>query len=286
MKSKRQGWRSVSVALLFFSMSAGATEETTESLPYKPSPDVSFEKVEGIFGQNINTSDSTLKMLLLAIGMDHTAVHSPHFSQSIGIPFIADRGPEYWVSRLKSGETELEVIVNNALLLLFTKESIPDGHNAALKLMTVAAERGYWPAEFYVAEKSLMERLVHDFSKPSPRTGKIQAESQRALAQATMDRFSRCAQMGFAPCQYRVGFWLSAGNSTKRQGLGVLRQAIQTTMKDTRYKGILDGALILAAQEIVRSGEEAGIDRVIREEYIKLVENYVAAATVPAGHKN
>ena len=102
---------------LFSSIAASESNSSAE----KPFPEVTFDKVQEIFGHNLDTDDTVLKTLLLAIGMDHTSTESPHANERIGIPYIVHEGPGYWVARLKSGERKLEVLVNNALLLLFTK---------------------------------------------------------------------------------------------------------------------------------------------------------------------
>lgn len=247
------------------------------SVSRKYSPEVTLDRVQEIFGHNLETNDTTLKLLLLAIGMDHTTNESPNFGRPIGIPFIVDKGPSYWVSRLIADDHEIEILVNNALLLLFTKEKIPKAKETSLELMQAAADKGYWPANLYVAENNLNKYLAHDFSKPTPSTGKISSDDMKVIAQDTMDRYSQCAEMAFAPCQYRIGFWLANSPDTLKQGLKGLKQAIKTTMNDTRYQGILDGIVVMAAKEIVLKGEEAGIDYVVREEYTKLIQHQLSA---------
>ena len=247
------------------------------SVVLKPAPEVTLDIVQEIFGHNLDTNDATLRTLLLAVGMDHTTNESPNFKSSIGIPFIVDRGPGYWVERLNSGDHETEVLVNNALLLLFTKEEIPKAKETAFQLMEVAADRGYWPANFYVAENNLTKYLADDLSDEYPLTQEMKSSSIQIIAKDTLSRYNECAKMGFAPCQYRVGFWLVGTKKTLKDGLEVLRLAINTTMKDTRYGGVLDAALVLAAREIVFKGEDAGLDFVVREEYAKLIQHQLSA---------
>lgn len=240
----------------------------------RPSPDVSFEKVQEVFGFNLDTEDTLLKTLLLAVAMDHTSSTSPNSDQSIGIPFIVDRGPGYWVKRLKNGDRAIEVLVNNAILLLFTKEEIPNGRDAAINLMRVAADKGYWPADYFVAEVDLEKFLSIDYTKPTPLTGKISGEAE-IIAKSTMDKYNRCAEIGFAPCQFRIGFWLLGSSHTTRDGLNVLRHAINTTVNDSRYQGILDNTIIMASNEITQKGEGVGIDSLIRKEYGELARKYL-----------
>ncbi len=257
-----------------------AVSETNSTDIGKVTPEVTFDKVQEIFGNNLDTDDTMLKTLLLAIGMDHTS-NSPHSDQDIGIPYIVHRGPGYWVARLKSGERKLEVLVNNALLLLFTKEDIPKAKETGFALMQSAADMGYWPADYYVAENNLVNHLTKDYTNVTLKSGVLDADT-KSIARETMEQYNRCAEMGFAPCQYRIGFWLSGSQQTLKDGLNVLRTAIHTTTSDTRYRGVLDGALVMAAKEIVFKGDQVGIDKVVREEYANLVKRQLALISKPA----
>ena len=256
---------------LFSSIAASESNSPAE----KPFPEVTFDKVQEIFGHNLDTDDTVLKTLLLAIGMDHTSTESPHANERIGIPYIVHEGPGYWVARLKSGERKLEVLVNNALLLLFTKEEIPRAQETAFALMKSAADKGYWPADYYVAESNLSKHLTVDYTEGSS-SARVMDEKSKVIAKDAMTRYNRCADMGFAPCQYRIGFWLSNSTKTLKDGLDVLRTAIHTSRNDTRYQGVLDGALIMAAKEIVFKGDQVGMDKVVREEYANLVKQQLA----------
>ena len=242
------------------------------SVVRKHAPEVTLDIVQELFGHNLDTQDTTLKTLLLAIGMDHTTNESPNVDSHIGIPFIVDKGPAYWVSRLVKSDYEVDVLVNNALLLLFSKEEFPNAQEAADDLMLTAADKGYWPASYYIAERNLNEFLSKDFSKATPSFGEIDTKKLQAIAADTMNRYNECAEIGFAPCQYRIGFWLANSEKTLSDGLNVLRQAIKTTMNDSRYSGVLDGGVLMAAKTIVFKGEEAGLDYVVREEYTKLIQ--------------
>lgn len=264
------------VGVSFFS--AISVSETQSPLTGKLFPEVTFDKVQEIFGHNLDTENTQLKTLLLAIGMDHTSTDSPHFNERIGIPYIVHHGPGYWVGRLKSGDRSLEVLVNNALLLLFTKEAIPKGKDTAYALLRSAADKGYWPADFFVAETNLSEYLSVDSSDGASST-KPMDEKTRRIAQETMLRYNRCSAMGYAPCQYRIGFWLSSSPKTLKDGLDILRAAIQTTRNDLRYQGVLDGALIKAANEIVFKGDLVGMDTASRKEYANLVQQQISKLT-------
>ena len=266
------------VIAALFSLSTVSLADTDAPVLVKASPEVTFDKVQEIFGHNLDTDDTMLKTLLLAIGMDHTSRNSPNANQDIGIPYIVHQGPGYWVARLKSGERKLEVLVNNALLLLFTKENIPNAKETGLALLKSAADMGYWPADYYVAEHNLTTRLTMDYSNVTPKTGAMDSDS-KVVAKDTMERYNRCAEMEFAPCQYRIGFWLSGSPQTLNDGLNILRKAIHTTMNDSRYQGVLDGALVMAAREIVFKGDQVGMDKVVREKYANLVQRQLSLMT-------
>ncbi len=249
------------------------------SVVTKYSPEVTLDTVQEIFGHNLETQDTTLKTLLLAVGFDHTTNTSPNAESNIGIPFIVDKGPKYWVARLVKKDYEVEVLVNNALLLLFSKEELPNAQQAADDLMLMASDKGYWPASYYIAERNLNKFLTRDLTKNISSVGAITTERLKAIADDTMKRYNECAELGFAPCQYRIGFWLANSKKSLNEGLNVLRQAIKTTSKDTRYNGALDGAIIMAAKEIVFKGEQAGLDYVVRKEYTKLIQQQLSTLT-------
>lgn len=240
----------------------------------KAVPDVEFKQVQAIFGDRLETSKAELKLLLLAVAMDHTSPNSPNIKQKIGIPYVVSSGPKYWVNRLQEGERSLEVLVNNALLLLYTKESIPGGQKMARDLLRAAAAKGYWPADYYVAEIQLQERLVKDDQQFSLLTNSIVDAEQKQIAQDTFSRLSRCAEIGFAPCQYRVGFWLLAEEERISDGVKALRQAVRTTLQDQRYKGALDESISAAASMIVHHHEVAGLTDEERDGYAKLAASF------------
>jgi len=279
---------SSNVTLATKAQTAGEKDDNTEqsiienSVVTKYSPEVTLDTVQEIFGHNLETQDTTLKTLLLAIGMDHTTNTSPNAESNIGIPFIVDKGPKYWVARLVNKDYEVEVLVNNALLLLFSKEEFPNAQQAADDLMLTASAKGYWPASYYIAERNLNKFLTRDLTKKISSAGAITTEKLKTIADDTMKRYNECAELGFAPCQYRIGFWLANSEKTVKDGLEVLRRAIKTTMSDKRYFGALDGAIISAAKEIVFKGEEAGLEHVVREEYTKLIQHQLSALTQAA----
>ena len=240
----------------------------------KASPDVSFDRVEKVFGYNLNTSDPISTNLLLAIGMDHTSANSPSKDLDIGIPFIIDKGPGYWVDRLSRKDYAIDVLVNNALILLFSIEDIPDSEATASKVLAAAADKGYWPADYFIADTAINDELTRNFNAFSVVPYAISADQKKETARQTMKKLNRCAAIGFAPCQFRIGFWLSNSPSSLKDGIGVLREAIKTALKDNRYMGVMNGTVVMAAQLIVVQGGRVGLDDVILEEYAKLAQSY------------
>jgi len=249
-------------------------DDNKTDIELKPTPQVTEESVQGIFGNNLETKDPLLSGLLLAIAIDHTSKGSPHINEEIGIPYIVERTPLYWGKELKEGNEDIDVFVNNALLLLFTEHSISDSNKVADHLLNKAANKGYWPAEFYIAERNLLTHLVQGGGS----NHRLLPDEIKFIADETMDRYNTCASMGFPICKFRIGFWLSSAESTFANGISVLRDAIGTTLNDRRYKDSLDTAVIMAATLIVEKGAKAGIDKLMRDEYQKLLESKIGEA--------
>lgn len=263
--------------LFSLALTAGAanSEVAVEYDEVKVAPEVTLDVVQEIFGFNLENAEGIKKVFLLAVGMDHTTPSSPHVDQEIGIPYIVDKGPSYWVSRLKDEQLELEVIVNNALLLLFTKEDIPGAEKAATKLLSRASDMGYWPADYYVADYNIANYLSRDIAELTSTGAGISDPRLKNMAAETKAMFSSCAELGFAPCQYRLGFWMTSAENTMQDGMEVLMRAIKTTLADKRYQGILNGSVIEAAKEVVMKGDLVGIDRIVRQEYLTLMQDQI-----------
>lgn len=263
--------------LFSMALTAGAanTEMAVEYEEIKVAPEVTLDVVQDIFGFNLENAKGIKQIFLLAVGMDHTTPSSPHADQDIGIPYIVDKGPAYWVSRLKDEQLELEVIVNNALLLMFTKEDIPGSEEAATKLLSTASDMGYWPADYYVADYNITNYLSRDISELTNAGATIQDPHLKSIAAETKEMFSSCAELGFAPCQYRLGFWMTSTENSMKYGMEVLMRAIKTTLADKRYQGILNGSVIEAAKEVVMKGDLVGLDKIVRQEYLTLMQDQI-----------
>ncbi len=240
---------------IFLSVSSHADTIASE----KHSPDVSFEKVKSIFGDNINPTDTHLKLLLLAVAMDHTSTASTFKNQKIGIPYIVETGPGFWVGRLKNGDRTLEVLVNNALLLLFSKENIHNRKQGVDYLMRLAEAENYWPATFYLAETQLSQKLTIDYDNQGVLSGRITGNT-RKTAQEVMTRYNRCAEIGFSPCQIRIGLWLASSPGSANDSIRVLRAAIQSTLSDPRYGDTVDPLLKQSAMIILAKKKELNIN--------------------------
>jgi len=245
----------------------------TDANRAKPFPEVTFDRVNAIFGDNLDASDPRLKTLLLAIGMDHTSTSSPHKREQVGVPFIVHYGAHYWVNRLAAGDASIDVLVNNALLLLFAETEIPGREEAAYSLMTAAAGSGYWPADYFIAETDLQNHLVRDPVNIVPLSNEIDRSHLQEVAQKTMAAYNRCAELGFAPCRYRIGFWLSNSQPTLVDGLTVLQNAVNTTLRDTRYQGVLDAELVSATTALVEHGHLIGLTADMRQQYDQLLKS-------------
>jgi hypothetical protein len=263
------------LVLLFWGALTVPVVSADENEPVgKSFPEVTFDRVNEIFGDNLDSNEERLKTLLLAISMDHTSPESPHRDEQIGIPYIVHFGPGYWVNRLSSGDASLEVLANNALLLLFAEADIPSRDNAALNLMQRAATAGYWPADYFVAETNLINHWVRDAENLFPLANVIGQTDARQIATNAMATYNRCAELGFAPCRYRIGFWLANSQSSRNDGLRVLQAAIDTTLKDTRYEGVLNDSLIMATTQLIDNGERIGLDAAARQHYAHLRTEY------------
>lgn len=265
----------VAALLLVSQLAVSGTAVNGVANDRKRAPLVTFDRVENLFGNNLTFAKESKKLFLLAVAMDHTSKNSTHRNEQIGVPFIVAGGADYWVGRLGREDYPIDVLVNNAILLLFGKENIEGSEAAGLKLLNAASKKGYWPARYYIAEHNIAELLQepNDFSVvPSSETFEKATE--------TMSILNSCSEMGFAPCQYRIGFWLMSTEETFQDGLKVLRAAINTTVLDRRYIGILDNAVALASQEIVKHGAAGGLNNEAIAEYSKLMEAYIKKASV------
>ncbi len=221
-------------------------------------PNPSFEKVSHYFGNNLDTDKPMEKMLLMAVGIEHERNLEQGRVNAIGIPFIADKGPQYWVNQLQVSSDDVPSLVNSALIVLFSKEEFPDKYNLANKLLLKASKQGYWPASFYTAEYDLNKQFLLDDRALPASNQKIESPELLTKFKKMSDRFSQCAQAGFAPCQFRIGFWKASNPTTYQEGVEMLKSAINNALSDHRYSSELK-QVISEASKVVLSLDETSI---------------------------
>ena len=221
------------VALLLtlgFCLNLSAADSAMDSIPNPTEQDL-----QEVFGDRLEHGNRAASLLLLAIAFDQQSKNSPTRQEQIGIPYIATAGPGYWV-RLFQQETtrSLDTVVNVALILTYAKDQNFTGDErdqAAIKLLSVAAIRDYWPAQVYWAERQLQawqQRAI-----PTPMKGNEGEISDEALR--TFQYLSDCARIGFAPCQFQLGFWYLQDVTTREAGIELLSAGVEVARRDPRY---------------------------------------------------
>lgn len=269
----------ITKGILAASISAASTNLYASS-PADTAPNVSIEEVKAIFGDGLDTDNPVLQRLLLAIGMERTRHDMAFQEQKIGIPYIVDATPQYWATKFANGDKSIDTLVNSALLLLFADSPIPNADLVAIQLLNEAASKGYWPASSYMAE-FYIARLFDQASDPqgsTPMSADYLANLGKATAEQAMGHLNVCASAGFAPCQYRIGFWLSDSAADLNNGLTVLREAIRTTLADARYEGYVDSSFHQAVTKIYEKGAEIGLSDTARNQYLDLLNQYGSVA--------
>jgi hypothetical protein len=174
------------------------------------------------------------------------------------------------------------VIVNNALFLLYAKDRTEESKKTALGLMKLAARKNYWPAKFFVAENNLHQYLSASYDVNTTSSMTIEEAKLKTIANTTMQYFNDCAKRGFAPCQYRVGTWLLADEQTVSDSLKALEAAINTSLNDSRYRGIFEDRQSHAALIIASIGPQFGY----KEEKITRFAALVAKSIVQESSNN
>jgi len=199
----------------------------TESLSV---PNPSKAEVEEIFGDRFSSLDRAEELFLMAVGFDNLAADADT-APPIGIPYIVrGGGAGYWAMLYMQGERSTEVLVNNALILLFMQS--PAGTEAqreagAMKLLEQAAQQGYWPADVYIAQSS----IARSIDKSLPQLPSLVANLKRAHA-----ALMRCANVQFAPCQIDLGVWMMTGDVDGTESARLLLQrGLDIAARDTRY---------------------------------------------------
>ncbi len=260
-------------AVSLLSLSAFSFSPVVSALgPADTAPNVTLEEVNALFGDRLETNEPHLKKLLLAIGMERTNPAGQFKDQHVGIPYIVDASPEHWAGRLANGNKDIDTLVNSALLLLFADSGIDHPERAAANLLNQAAVKGYWPASTYMA-KQYMDALSDPLIL-APLSLEAKKLKLAEYAQELMSHLNQCASAGFAPCQYEVGFWLSQSAEHAADGLNVLREAVRTTISDSRYAGYVDESFFEAVNYIYDRGAEFGLPDLAREQYLSLLDKF------------
>lgn len=215
--------------VLVSSLGVSASESTTHSVP-----NPTEQEVHSIFGERLSQGSRPENLLLLAIAMDQQSRESPTRDEKIGIPYISSAGPGYWVRlfQQEKGAPSLDTLVNNALILIYAKDQAiadPVREKAALRLLSVAAELNYWPAQVYVSERRLAA-WRHGVTPIPMKREKAEAEKGQVV-----EYLESCMRIGFAPCQFQLGFWYLQEPSSQQMGMNLLQAGVEVVRRDKRY---------------------------------------------------
>jgi len=201
-------------------------------------PEIRKQDVEERFGQRLENATRSENLLLLGIALDAVNAESPFNDREIGIPYLVGDGAGYWALLLSQGDHSVDVLVNNALMLLFADkddEVMPqvDRTAAAIKLLTLAQKKGYWPASAYLAEH------YFDLAAQPVLPPMIPDQIQPGYRKTAFDYYKACTKVGFAPCHLKVGFWYAADEKPEA-ALPLLKAGVELVSRDRRYLTIPD----------------------------------------------
>lgn len=243
-------------------------------------PDLSETDVQSLFGDRLENADRAENLLLLAIALDHQSQETPTRDALIGIPYIADAGPGYWVMLLQQeGHTpRLSTLVNNALILAFLEELGHSQHvrqEASSKLLTIAASQGYWPAKVYLAERKMAHwRDLMTTQVP------LRSEGPTEVAQGELEQvfsyLTDCSHLGFAPCQFRLGFWYLQDENKQDAAIEYLRAGIEIVRRDARYTQSKESMMDMTNALRVLSTPLSGLPSEERDAYLSLLQEVEA----------
>ena len=202
-------------------------------------PNVRKQDVEERFGERLENASRSESLLLLGIALDTVNANSNFKGQQIGIPYLVGDGAGYWALLLTQGIQSVDVLVNNALMLLFADKddkslSQAERVAAAVKLLTAAEAEGYWPATAYLAEHyfNLASQAVQPPMMPD-------SKIQNGYRKVAFDWYRACAETGFAPCHFKVGLWYVADQKVEA-GLPFLKAGVELVRRDKRYLTVPD----------------------------------------------
>ncbi|EIF42786.1 hypothetical protein DOK_12001 [gamma proteobacterium BDW918] len=253
--------------------------------PSSLAPNVSLEEVKDVFGDNLDVMTGELQELMLAIALERTDTSSSFKSHRIGIPYIVYDSPESWLGRYRSGDRSVDTLVNMALLMVLSKSKTDETTRVGADLLRKASEQGYWPASSYTASNYLRQAVLIGEGIGVQGMQSESAEGDRILklGQMALDQLNNCADANFAPCQYKIGFWLADSADKAADGVRVLRHAVKVTLEDRRYQGYVDESFEQAVRVIYRAGEAAGLSEEVRDQYLALLDFYSEKAKQTIG---
>jgi hypothetical protein len=220
----------VLIGLLVISNVTIASWPEKSSVDVTP-PEVTRDQVEALFGQSLENADRAESLLLLAIALESSSSIDNQWSNNIGIPWVVGESASYWALLLKQGDRRVEVLVNNALLLMFSQGSKPSRSirtQGATVLLKQAADLGYWPAQTYLGE-----RFIEELSQPNSPPNSAGLNRSSKFEQA-FQYLSGCAKAGFAACHFKLGFWYASVGQVKAAE-PLLKAGIEVIRRDRRY---------------------------------------------------
>lgn len=232
-------------------------------------PEISHADVGILFGHNLENASRSEHLLLLAAAMDVTAPGSLFTDQRIGVPYLVGEGAGFWAMSLATQDVDVDTLVNNALLLLFVdaaQDQMEARQSAAIELLEKASDKGYWPADVYLAEYYFEKAL--DVTPASPKGG----NTKTAHLTSAYGHFLACAKVGFAPCQLKLGFmYLVSG--TVDASIPLLQAAMDVVRFDRRYldspetiRDVYDALTVLTAHALHLRADERALYLAMRDE--------------------
>lgn len=214
-------------SVLFFIFVCLSTD-TQAQLPLHV-PDVNEIAVEETFGHDLRSLPIPVSNYLLAVSLDKTTHSSLSEFLPVGVPFIVDKGDDYWFARFSHNTDELSSLINLSLILtlshksyfadqpLFNRINLDD---LLLNTLVKLVDAGYWPAQYFLSENLSVIPMddEHQFRQ-----------------QVISNLLSACSAVEFAPCQFRKGF-RQLDNNQIEEGIETLKKAMTVYGRDSRYR--------------------------------------------------
>ena len=247
------------IGLLFVSNLAIANWAEQRDVDLNP-PEVTRDQVEALFGQRLENADRAESLLLLAIALESSSSKANHSSNNIGIPWIVGESAGYWALLLKQGDRRVDVLVNNALLLMFSQGSNPSRAlrlKGSKTLLEQAADFGYWPAQAFLGEL-----LIEELSQPYQRPNSLDFDRSQKFEQA-FNYLKGCAKAGYAACHFKLGFWyasvgqVEAAEPLFKAGLELIRRDRRYLSSDIMVTDALDVLDLLTQTTVPNDASEA-----------------------------